>query len=431
MDEGWYEDPLEQFDGRYFTGTAWTERVAANGLIRIDADFFNGNVAEQLQAMSPGDLVDPPDEAPITQQVPAVPFRLVETDRAGELPTEEVPAVTPANSDTDLRVAGNDADGPNDSDVADSVGNDEVATPAGGESLPPDLDQETEEGDPAETDPGVVSVDTTLPKNATDEDAASDVDHDDDHVPEFATSDRPAVEPLRSPAPRRASLLAESEGRTVAVLNDDDMGLLQPSTERSWKPWLLAGIGGAVLVAALLFLASRNGGSDVAVSEDSAVELNADQEQRVQDLERGGSLQSEDIEEFEELEVDAPIGVVDPQGLFDEADKIAVGEWDVLNGASLLTELEGWHMRFAAGRGVQLGADAGCWFGELGGGVVQGVHCGPVGQSTNGESLWDFVPVAFEDATGGKVAQPVVDAPRIDDVLSGPLKLVGLGEPPQ
>jgi len=39
MDADWYEDPLGRYDGRFFDGQGWTERVSSDGTSQVDPDF--------------------------------------------------------------------------------------------------------------------------------------------------------------------------------------------------------------------------------------------------------------------------------------------------------------------------------------------------------------------------------------------------------
>ena len=184
----------------------------------------------------------------------------------------------------------------------------------------------------------------------------------------------------------------------------------------------LLGLIVALTVAALLLLSDAEpGGEDTT----EPVQLDSEQEARVEDLEAGGSVGVLGAEAIEELEVDAPTGAVASGTAFALSEAIEVGGLRVINGDSVLVALADWHQGFAAQRGIELGPSASCWFGQLGGAAVQVAHCGPVGGSADSEFLFDSVPLLFEDTAAGPVAQPVVDAAMTDAVLANALTLVG------
>ena len=178
----------------------------------------------------------------------------------------------------------------------------------------------------------------------------------------------------------------------------------------------------ALAVAGLLLLSDDDPGGDVVAKQ---VELDSEQEARVEDLEAGGSVGDLGAEAIEELEVDASIVAVGPGTPFALSEAIEVGSLRIINGESVLVALADWHQGFAAQRGIELGPLASCWFGQLGGAAVQVAHCGPVGGSADSEFLFDSVPLLFEDTTAGLVAQPVVNAAMTDAVLANALTLVG------
>lgn len=297
MDADWYEDPLRRFDGRFFDGQKWTERVSENGALRVDPDF-------------PPALTEPFSE-------PSKPEALSDASTA------------------------------------------------------------------------------------------------------------PAVVPVTPPRRLQASLMQESPARTVAVLTDPDGVDVATARNRTPAIWGLAGLIAALLVAGLLIW---DRGQTNVVAEP--VDLDQDQEARVQDLEAGGDLEEIEPDTIEQLEVDAPAGTVDSSATFDAAEIIEVGGLQVVNGASLLADLATWHQGFAAERGITLDPAASCWFGQLGGAAVQVAHCGPVSGTETTEFVFDSVPLVFEESDAGQIAQPVIDAVTADAVLANALTLVGSPDHP-
>ena len=288
MEADWYVDPLGRFDGRFFDGESWTERVSDNGTAAIDPDFSSTTVA----AIDESDLLDQPMQA------------------AG------APAATPLH-----------------------LG---------------------------------------------------------------------------------ASLMEESSARVVAVLDPSVVG--GPSVEGGSRAPVLWGLLAliAALAVAVLLLWDHDRSGVVAVP----VELDQEQEARVQDLEEGGIIGQVELDAIEALEVEPPSGSIGQGAGFATSETIEVGSLRVLNGTRVLDELGIWHQQFAVERGVVLDETASCWFGQLGDAAVQVVHCGPVGGSANTEFLFDAVPLLFEDIAGGQIAQPVVDAVQSDAVLANALTLV-------
>lgn len=321
MDADWYVDPLGRFEGRFFDGERWTERVSDGGAVAIDPDF--------------------PQQGTETE-TPALPA-----------PTK--PAVEQSN------------------DLAPAI---------------------------------VANLDDSV-------------------------SVEPVVTPVLPSRDRKASLMQESPVRTVAVLESSlvrshltSVQLASAGGRSGRAPivWGLLGLIAALAVAALLLLRNDEPAGE-AVAEP--VELDSEQEARVGDLEAGGSVEDLEAEPIEELEVDAPIGAVDPGTSFASSEAIEVGGLRIVNGESVLVALANWHQDFAPQRGVELGPSASCWFGQLGGAAVQVAHCGPVGGSADSEFLFDSVPLLFEETAAGPVAQPVVDAAMTDAVLANALTLVG------
>ena len=260
MDADWYVDPLGRFDGRFFDGEKWTERVSDQGSLALDPDF-----------------------------PPAATIDIDSTTAAGAATTE--------------------FDGP----------------------------------------------DSTTPAVAS-------------------------VQPRRH---LQASLMEESPARVVAVLDGPGLGQPTPSaSNRTAVIWGLLGLIAALVVAGLLLF---TGGDDPDQAVAEPVELDREQEQRVEDLEAGSLVEEAESQDVEELEVDAPAGAIEPGATFGPDDAIEVGGLRVLNGASVLADLQTWHADFAAERGVELASSASCWFGQLGGAAVQVAHCGPVGGSADSD----------------------------------------------
>jgi hypothetical protein len=293
---------------------------------------------------------------------------------------------------------------------------------------------------------GVLEIDADFPQPAvpglapTSE--AAPVGNDelptDEAKPSFTTDDRPAVEPIEVWTPRRASLQAESPARVVAVLEPHELpAAAEPEAERNWWPVLLVALVCAAIVGSLFALASRDSSpaSEAnAGQQPQSSDLDEEQEQRVEDLEQSGlgDSDTDDATALEELDVDLPDQLVDSSGTFPPSELVRVGSLQIVNGVSMLEDLADWHEGFAEERDLDLDGSAGCWFGELGGAAVQVAHCGPVGGSADSDFLFDLVPLAFEDVERGQVAQPIVDAVRIDALIANTLELVGApdGPPP-
>ena len=261
----------------------------------------------------------------------------------------------------------------------------------------------------------------------------------------FTEGAEPAVSPLSSEPPRRASTLVESPVRTVAVL---DRRLNPPTRESSDAPdprggrrstWLMWLIGFVVLGLLVFGVAVLLTGGDAVTSVAS--DLDASQVDRVRDLEAGGldeaaadepAIEAEIEAEAEQRADDDPFAsVTSATTSFGDDDLLVVGQIEIINGAPLLRELAAWHQEFAAATVREVPEGGGCWFGELGGNAVQEVHCGPVGGAANTEYLFDVVPVVFEDAGDGlQLAVPVIDAVVSDAVLPNSLELVGPDDMP-
>ena len=287
------------------------------------------------------------------------------------------------------------------------------------------------------SDDGVLTVDPDFPP--TDSGADESAGSTDDAADEFPVITSPAVAEVGGQRPLQASLIDESPVRVVAVLDEGVVEAAKPASsstrpagtassgdDRSFLVWGLLGLVGVLAIVGLLLW--RSGDDATPVAEQ--VELDEQQEERVQDLAAGGSDGSAESDVIEELEVDAPVGAVESDAVFDSDEAVEVGSLRILNGARVLQELEVWHAEFAAERGVELGPNAGCWFGQLGGAAVQEAQCGPVGGSAESEFLFDRVPLSFEQTEDGQIAQPVVDAATIDGVLPNALSLVGSNESP-
>ncbi|MGK0225664.1 MAG: hypothetical protein ACI8XD_000473 [Thermoproteota archaeon] len=320
IDADWYVDPLGRFEGRFFDGERWTERVSDGGAIAIDPDFI---------------------------------------EHGTETPVLSGPSEPAAEEPNDLSLVA-------------------IAAP---------LDD-------------LVSVE-------------------------------PAGVRVRPDRGSKASSMQESPARVVAVLGSSLVRapgtLVRPASVGGGPgrgPIVLGLLSliVALAVAGLLLLSDDDPGGDVVAKQ---VELDSEQEARVEDLEAGGSVGDLGAEAIEELEVDASIGAVGPGTPFALSEAIEVGSLRIINGESVLVALADWHQGFAAQRGVELGPLASCWFGQLGGAAVQVAHCGPVGGSADSEFFFDSVPLLFEDTMAGLVAQPVVNAAMTDAVLANALTLVG------
>jgi len=236
------------------------------------------------------------------------------------------------------------------------------------------------------------------------------------------SSAEPAVEAVATTGPLRASPIEESPVRIVAVLEESVSGA--PDRRRPIRITMVVTL--LAVVAALAFVAFLLLRGDETSTQAAAeqVDLDAVQEERVEDLEAGG-LSDAEPGAVEELEVDSPPDAVDQGTVFAADEMVEVGALRIANGASMLRELEDWHQGFAADRGIAVGADAGCWLGQLGGAAVQVAQCGPVGGSAETEFLFDLVPLLFEDIDGHQIALPVVDNVTTDAVLANALTLVG------
>jgi len=243
-------------------------------------------------------------------------------------------------------------------------------------------------------------------------------------------SESAAVAPLHVDRHLRASLMQESPGRVVAVLDDSVRNPAPYTTDapaarksrRGLIVWVLLALITALVVAGLVLLTNDDSPAD---PRAESVQLDRAQEARVQDLEASGVDDGTSAESIEELDVDVAPGAVVPGASFDPAETVQVGRLQVLNGQSMLADLQIWHREFAAERGVELRSSASCWFGQLGGAAVQQAFCGPVGGSLDTEFVFDSVPVLFEETSGGQVAQPVLDRATVDTVLANALTLVG------
>jgi hypothetical protein len=230
---------------------------------------------------------------------------------------------------------------------------------------------------------------------------------------------------------RQASLMQESPVRTVAVITRS----LVPAAKTAVQPdrpgaqsgralivWGLLGLIAGLAITGLLLLRNNEPGGEI-IAE--SVQLDREEEARVEDLEEGSNIEGLASEPIEELEVDVMDGAVDPGISFALSEAIEVGGLLLVNGESVLVDLADWHQGFATQRGIELGSSASCWFAHLGGAVVQVAHCGPVGGSADSEFLFDSVPLLFEESAAGQVAQPVFDAVATDTVLANALTLVG------
>lgn len=231
-----------------------------------------------------------------------------------------------------------------------------------------------------------------------------------------------AVAPVDAKGPRRATTLAESPVRTVAVLDESLIAARSPTTPAATGDgrhrWRWFGLAALAALAALVILFVVGSGDDQPVAE-----LDATEEERVADLESSGLSADQDVSQAEPLQAEAPAEPLLDDDSFDAADSVQVGSLNVLNGAPLLDDLQQWHRGYRSETGTTLGPDTGCWFGQLGDAAVQVVQCGPIGDDA--EILFDLVPVFFEEAEGGRLARANIDDVVPDAVVANALTLVG------
>jgi len=67
MEADWYEDPFDRYDGRFFDGETWTERVSDGGVLRVDPDFGAddlGSAAGPVDPDTAGSSLPKPATAP-------------------------------------------------------------------------------------------------------------------------------------------------------------------------------------------------------------------------------------------------------------------------------------------------------------------------------------------------------------------------------
>jgi len=263
-------------------------------------------------------------------------------------------------------------------------------------------------------------------------DGRLEIDPDFDAGPEqseFTVDDETrAVAQVQSGQSRSATTSAESPVRTVAVLDEATLAqrLRKPPPSTAWasRPWLRWLVAAALIALAAVALTWWSDSDD----STGLRTLNDEQAARVEDIEASGTDREVDPVGATELEVDAPAQPDLDAATFDPGELIQVGALPVVNGASVLKDLAVWHRQAAVEREIDLGADAGCWFGQLSEVAERNVHCGPVGQTADAEPLFDSVPIVFQDVPGGQVAQPVVDAATFDGLLANGLLLIGDGE---
>lgn len=391
----WYVDPLGRFEGRYFDGESWTNQVKDRGRLVIDPDW------------------DRPDADPTA-----------ETNEHAERTVDE-------GFDTDDRSAV------------------EPLLPALGAAEP---------GVPAVQNP---TLDVEIPDAGT------------------AVPGDPAAEPT-------IDLSTESPARQVAVLEPIDdapelstesiLGAGEPAPKRRWL-WLL---GAAVLAAAVLIalLPRLFGGDDDIADDTDRVEAVADDESSdetdaadaaVDDAddadgnamaddgdamaddaamsdEDGDAMADEDAASDSDAMSDSDSDAmadedggedtasddgqdadrVEADGAIDGSDSMRVGSLEILNGRPSLQDLSVWHASSLEGRTVELGDNAGCWFGKIGDAVVQNAHCGPVSTTPGAALRFDLVPLDFEQVDDATIqVRPVTDAVVIDAVLPNGVELVG------
>jgi len=90
MNADWYEDPLGRFDGRFFDGEAWTARVSADGILKIDEDFARRDDLAAATTEFESEPASPAVESLVSRK----PKQQVST--ANESPTRTVAVLDPA-----------------------------------------------------------------------------------------------------------------------------------------------------------------------------------------------------------------------------------------------------------------------------------------------------------------------------------------------
>lgn len=376
MDADWYVDPLGRYDGRFFDGESWTDQVSAGGNLAIDLDWTPEASDEQLAppaASTIDDTVEPTEStSPITTVV-------ISPDETSSDPTLVLAELDPPTPDSAALHA--------------DAAIEEVALP-----------------DPVEADtPAVTAVTVTR------------------------------IE---------ATTATESPARPVAVLDESVLAGRTPTTAPSKKSyrWLyLLGLL-ALLAAALAIVLPRLGSDSPTVGDPSSADAD-----RVEDLVGGSQLGDEAAEpepdtleapdvdldvdaeansgsDQDESAVDQPPGVAEPDADFDPADAVAVGDLVIANGGSVLKELTDWHEDFSADRGIALADDASCRFAQIASATAPGAYCGPFDDGSGTEVLYDVVPLRFVlNRDGLPIAQPVIGAVEVDQVLESGVELVGAG----
>jgi len=234
----------------------------------------------------------------------------------------------------------------------------------------------------------------------------------------------PAVEALPVPVATRASTADESPARVVAVLDERVMQDEKPPRRgRDWR-WL-AVVAAAVAVAVLAGLVWGR-----STETATPVALDAAEEDRVEDL-----LGEADVDLAEptvgELEVATAAPVDPPANQVDPTDAVEVGRLQVANGRQILEQVQVWHRSETELRGIDLNADAGCWFGSEGDAAVQSAYCGPVGNDDD-RILFDQIPLLLRQIDGELFALAAVDDYEVDIELPSSLELIGHrdGTPP-
>lgn len=255
----------------------------------------------------------------------------------------------------------------------------------------------------------------------------------------FDEESPPAVTPMEPSAAIAASTLVESPYRVVAVLDDAVVRAVAPvepgdaSETSRGRTWMLIGAAAIAALAAVVALA-------LLLGNDSEPQLDATQADRVEDLLSGPDAEDLAAQEGEATDLapeaasDASAedqasvfgAVTDPATNFDVEESLAVGPLTVVNGVPLRDALAVWHRDWTESAGRAIVADQHtCWFGQFGiERAVQAVYCGPVGDSTEPDALFDAVPVTFEEVDDGHIALPLIDLISQNERLPEALELI-------
>lgn len=445
MNANWYVDPLGRFEGRYWDGSNWTDQVKDRGQLAVDPDWpplaFG---AERLAAESRNLGRRSTDDPALRDSVETV---------VGEPPTLDAdvgPEVTsisiPGAQDQSGQFLGQQV-GAEGGDAVAAISYESPDDLHGVAPIPDDVSPS-----------GIAGSDGNLFAPATSDAAVSALD--------VSTS---------SPAAG-----TESPTRTVARLDNttDASGAVAPRSERgvvvhtapsdpvdesgSSRKWLWA-LGAAVVLAGLLLfllpkLASNNDTASTSDtteldSADSTVdegvlpatgdegESSGEEQSSAHDsgaasddsADAGNDVSDQDATTSDgDTDSDSDHGESDSDSATDTVEypaeaALALGTHNIVNGTTLIHELEDWHIEAMGLRGEDLQTQ--CWLGRIGEAAVQAAHCGPVGVSDDGEAMFDLVPlhlIEYGDTDGEFTAKPLLDAAEEEVVLPAGLTLVGI-----